>query len=165
MVSAVSTTTFPNKKPNLKGDIIVENTTVVITDIRSGDSFPFTQSVDSGNIESVIINPSTAINKVHIVASILAFTTGAGSVEIREGTTSLGTTALPGSSAKVTVEVDLTNVSVGSHTYSYRILRSSGDITFNQSTGSSTNEAHFIMATLTEYADTHDTKNTNIING
>jgi len=143
----------------LSGDNIVENTIVAITTPVSDDAVFFQQPAGSPSIiiETVNINPSTSINKVHVRASLHCFIAAGAdaSLTITDNGGDVGTpTPLTTTNQSVIVEEDFENVS-GSHTYGYRILNPSGQYTFGIVSGESSNDAHYIVATLTEFSDTH----------
>ncbi|MCZ6583048.1 MAG: hypothetical protein O6761_07765 [Thaumarchaeota archaeon] len=170
---------FPNKKPKLfgsgedsigiidtpavaglAGSLAIEDTSIfgIITSLSLRTTQLFVTSDLDSLVVSGIVNNT---NKIHITARmwgrILSGSTGDAVFELREGSTVLGSQDLTTPDSNLEINVDLTNVSSGSHTYTTRIRFITGGYQYSTNAGIDTPSqlSHSITVAVSDYNDTH----------
>ena len=164
MVSAVNSTSFVNKKPNLTGTVTSDLTIVQTFPTPAAATSCTGQAVNFTTIGSTSLTVSQAVNEIFIrgLAGFRLSSANSMDVQIIESVTldvlaSLNTGVT--TSGTWTLQATIIDETVGSHTYNWQIKMNSGAA----ETCCVENEVFYNM--LSEANDTHNTKNANIISG
>ncbi len=158
-MSAVNSSTFANKKPNLEGDISY-GTTGPTGSIGGNGNLSVLQAGDVG-IGGFSFTSTSASNVAFLRASV--YVTNDAFVRILEGPSILASAGGSGTGTR-TVSFVVENTTVGLHTYSYTIIRNGTDYQYGASGGFG-NNGPISQGSAVDIIDTHNTKNPNIIRG
>ncbi len=157
MVSAVNTTTFANKKPLLEGDL---TKSVGTTAGSTAGNLGGLSGISGGEFlrGTMVLTPTEAKNLV--ILRFSQYSTNDSNIEIREGANVLA--VVDGSvTGTRTINLVLENVSVEAHTYTCYVLQDVSIFQYAQANPGGT----VLYGAPVDIADTHSTKNSNIISG
>jgi len=155
-MSVINSNTFANKKPNLTGDL----TTTVGTQQGTGGSQGgglSTQDSSDHLLGQVTIEPTEATNLIILRFSVYA--TNDSDITIDDSVTGeVGRIDGSGDNAR-TLDLVLTNVSTAEHIYTYNTRVQTNPYQYGLAPGI------VVYGVEVNVADTHATKNSNIISG
>ena len=155
-MSAVDSSPFANKKPQLEGDV-----TTVTTGPESSTMTNFglsaLQTGDVG-VGGFSFTTTTTLNVAFLRCSV--YVTNNAFIKIFEGAVELASAGGSGTGTR-TVSFVVKNTTADVHNYSYTIVRNGTDYQY----GNGGNNSTITSGAGVDIIDTHTTKNTNIISG
>ncbi len=158
-MSAVNSTTFANRKPNLTGALI---TTVGTPQFSSGGNGNLS-GLQGGDVlvTSQTFTPTESTNLIILNFSIYA--TNDVDISIKEGATTLATFNAGATGTRTLTHV-VEDATVASHTYTYNLIRDTTDYQYGASGGFG-NNGPIVYGVVVDIDNTQSTKNANIIRG
>ncbi len=156
-MSAVNSSTFANKKPLLEGDL---TSSVGTTAGSTAGNLGGLSSFDSADHlrGTMVVTVTEAVNLV--ILRFSQYATNDSNLEIRESANVLG--VVDGSvTGTRTLNLVLENVSIGAHTYTCFTVFDGTGYQYAQANPGGT----VLYGAPVDIADTHSTKNSNIISG
>ena len=152
-MSAVNSTTFANKKPLLEGDLTKSvGTTAGSTGVQVSLS-----GLQSGDVSRGTIVVTTTETSNLVILRFSQYATNDSNIEIREGANVLAVVDA-GSTSTRTINLVLEDVSVATHTYTCFTV-------FDTQMYQYSTTGQVLYGAPVDIADTHSTKNANIISG
>ncbi len=152
-MSAVNLTTFANKKPLLEGDLTKSvGTTAGSTGVQVSLS-----GLQSGDVSRGTIVVTTTETSNLVILRFSQYATNDSNIEIREGANVLAVVDA-GSTSTRTINLVLEDVSVATHTYTCFTV-------FDTQMYQYSTTGQVLYGAPVDIADTHSTKNANIISG
>ena len=153
MVSAVNSSTFANKKPNLAGDL----TKSVGTTAGSTGVQVILSGLQNGDVLRGTMNITTTETSNLVILRFSQYATNDSNIEIREGANVLAVVDA-GSTSTRTINLVLEDVSVGAHAYTCFTV-------FDTQMYQYSTTGQVLYGAPVDIDDTHSTKNTNVISG